>query len=94
MAIKTAGNLLTYLRASANIDKKPAEKTAFHTCDAKVLKALLLETGGEITTTISATVYRYTIVTKHLGVGVYNVWLEKQAKPVVLRQDLERSGEK
>ncbi len=76
MAIKTAQNLDTYLRALANIDKKAVHKTAYHTCDAKVLKALLLDTGGEMTITIWGRVNKYLIKHTHLGVGVYNVWLE------------------
>lgn len=67
---------LGYLHALARIDNKPVKKTAFHTMDAKTLKCLFLDTGGVTPVIIGATVYQYKIETRHLGVGVYNVWLE------------------
>ena len=75
--IKTADNMIAYLKTLA---RATPEKTLHHTCDARVLKALLLDTGGELKTIISGTVYHYSIETKHLGVGVYNVWLERKDK--------------
>ena len=41
--------------------------------DAKDLKELLLETGGDVI----ACGKRYDIQTKHLGAGVYKVWLSR-----------------
>jgi hypothetical protein len=44
------------------------------TCDKKTLKELLTSTGGWV----MAQGYGCDIRTKHLGVGVYKVWLERQ----------------
>lgn len=44
--------------------------------DNKQLKKILLETCGETTATINGTVVYYKIKHKHLGAGVYEVWLE------------------
>ena len=48
--------------------------SAYNTMDSKVLKAILLNTGGAFTVIVNATVFNCNLVKKNLGVGVYNVW--------------------
>ena len=70
-----AEQFLVYLRALAVDGSKPKNIGGWKTCDRKLLKALLLETGGVVTCMWGGSIYKYEIATKHLGVGVYNVYL-------------------
>jgi hypothetical protein len=69
-------NILRCLANNGRVPQLPEVKGGFKTYDAAMLKAMLLETGGEVTTIVSGDVYKYDLKHKHLGVGVYNVWLE------------------
>lgn len=46
------------------------------TMTRKELRDLLLDTDGGEYITIKEKVYRYTYLNKHLGAGVYKVWLK------------------
>lgn len=42
-----------------------------------LMRKELLRTGGKKEITVKATIFECEVKYKHLGVGVYNVWLEK-----------------
>jgi len=47
------------------------------TYEREVLKQILLHTGGEHTIINQGTIHHTKVCHKHIGVGVYHVWLEK-----------------
>lgn len=78
IAIAKLGEIKTLMRNTieACIPNREAPKlvASLHcTVDGKILKLILLETGGKFTLIVRGTVYECELYKKPLGLGVYNV---------------------
>lgn len=72
--------LIGYMQALCrDLQGNPIDESCPKTVTRQELRALLLETENEFHFAIGGNPVVYTVKNKHLGAGIYHVWLKRKA---------------